>query len=75
MGKLILSHGVKDIALILGVIQPFFQQITSGVGILLNLSVMTADNVVCAQFLGFFDQGVKFQETIAVDAGIWSTSV
>ena len=75
MGKLLLGHGVKDIALILGVIQPFFQKITSGVRILLNLRIVAADNIVCAQFLCFFNQGIKFQEAIAVNAGIGSTSV
>lgn len=53
MGKLILSHGIKYIALILGMIQSFFQKITAGVGILLDLCVMTADNIICTQFLGF----------------------
>ena len=75
MGKLILSHGIKYIALILGMIQSFFQKITAGVGILLDLCVMTADNIICTQFLGSFNQSIEFKEAIAVDAGIWSTSV
>ena len=75
MGKLFLSHGVKYVALILGVIQTFFQKIAARVRILMDLCVMTADNIIGPQFLSFFDQSIKFKEAIAVDTGIWSTSV
>ena len=60
MGKLILIHGIKNIALVLGGIQTFFKKISSGIRILLNTGIVAAGDILRAQLAGFLKKGVKF---------------
>ena len=75
MCQLFLCQIVQDIALILAVVQPLFQQIPSGSFIVDHASIVSGDNGVHLHFLHPQIELFKFQVPVAVDAGIGSPAL
>ena len=75
VGKLILSHGVEHIALILGRVESFPEDKTSCLRILLSACIVTACDIFTAKFSCLIEKGGEFQETVTVDTRVRCASV
>ena len=73
--KLILCHGIKNVALVFRRIKTFFQNETSGFRILLSAGIMAACDVLTSEFSCLVKKCGKFQKTVTVDTWIWCASV
>ena len=70
VGKLVLGHGVEDIGLVLGRIQPPLQKPPAPALVVLDPGIVAGHHIVKSLVVGAFPQGCKLEVAVALNAGI-----
>ena len=75
MLQLLLSEGIENIALILAVVNSLFQKIASAFLVIFSNCIMSRNNIIKAELLCFFQQLIKLDVAVTVDARIRRSAV
>ena len=60
MRKLLLCHGIQNVALVFGIVKRFFQKIPAAFFVVFNARIVAGDHIVEAQLFGALKQFIEF---------------